>query len=85
MIANIVGALVFGLPLVLLAAYLLRRQPSAIRAFAVALILVGTGYLMATGAAADIGRLLLGSARDAAQTIKTPPAPAPGPSMAPAK
>lgn len=83
MLANLVGALAIGLPLLLLAAFLLRRQPRPIRAFAVALVLVGTGYLLATGAAADIGRLILGTPRDAAPATKPAPAAAPAPSAAP--
>lgn len=79
MTANIVGALVIGIPLVVLAAVLLRRQPSAIRGFAVALILVGIGYLMATGAAGDIGRSVLGLSRDSLETVKERAQPTPAP------
>lgn len=78
MLPNVLGALIIGLPLLLLVAILLRRQPGAIRGFAVAMILIGTGYLIATGAAGDIGRSVLGAARDASQAGKAgAPAPAP--------
>lgn len=85
MLPMIVGALTIGLPLVLLAAVVLRRQPSAIRGFVVALVLVGTGYLMATGAAGDIGRAVLGLSRDSLQTVRERAQPTTAPAPAPAK
>jgi dipeptide/tripeptide permease len=56
---RLAGALILGLPLVLLAWLALRRQPRAIFLFAIALIVVGLGYLMATGATEDIARRLV--------------------------
>ncbi len=58
--AKIAGALILAIPLLLIAWVALRRQ-RAVRTFAVALILVGTGYLMATGATDDIANLVLGA------------------------
>jgi hypothetical protein len=52
--AKLAGALILGVPLILIARMLLRRQPRAIFLFAVALILVGLGYLAATGDTDDI-------------------------------
>jgi drug/metabolite transporter (DMT)-like permease len=55
--AKLAGAIVLGVPLILAAyAALWRRQPRPIFWFALALILVGLGYLMATGATDDIAR-----------------------------
>jgi hypothetical protein len=48
--ASIAGAIMIALPLVIIARFALRRQPAALFWFAVALIGVGLGYLMATGA-----------------------------------
>ena len=58
--AKLVGALVLAIPLLLIAWIMLRRQ-RPVFLFAVALLLVGTGYLMATGATDDIGHLVLGA------------------------
>ena len=68
--AKIAGGLILAIPLLLIAWVALRRQ-RAVRMFAVALILVGTGYLMATGATDDIANFVLG-------------APEPAPASAPA-
>ena len=76
MTENLVGAAAIGLPLLFLVALTLRRQPSAIRAFAVALVLVGTGYLMATGAAAGIGRTIVLLAQGGPPTVRERAAPA---------
>jgi dipeptide/tripeptide permease len=57
--AKLAGAIVLGLPLILIAWVLLRRQARAIFFFALALILVGLGYLMSTGATDDIARSAL--------------------------
>jgi hypothetical protein len=54
--AKIAGAVILGVPLILLAWVGLRRQPRLVFWFALALILVGLGYLMATGATDDIAR-----------------------------
>lgn len=57
--AKLAGAVIFGVPLILVAWVLLRRQTRAVFWFAVALILVGLGYLAATGATDDIARSIL--------------------------
>jgi hypothetical protein len=57
--AKIAGAVILGVPLVLAAWLLLRRQPWPVLWFALALILVGLGYLMATGATDDIARSIV--------------------------
>jgi hypothetical protein len=59
MSAKLAGAAIVGIPLILVAWVLLRRQARAIFYFAVALILVGLGYLAATGATDDIARRVL--------------------------
>lgn len=74
--AKIAGALILALPLLLIAWIALRRQ-RAVRMFAAALILVGTGYLMATGATDDIGRSVLGLVRDMSLQGHGTTAPAP--------
>jgi MYXO-CTERM domain-containing protein len=57
--AKLAGAVILGVPLIVLAgAALWRRQRPAFW-FALALILVGLGYLMATGAADDIARSIV--------------------------
>ena len=57
--AKIAGAVILGVPLAVLAWAVLRRQPRPVLWFALALILVGLGYLMATGASDDIARSIL--------------------------
>jgi dipeptide/tripeptide permease len=57
--ANLAGVVILGVPLMVLAWVGLRRQPRPIFWFALALILVGLGYLMATGAADDIARSIM--------------------------
>ena len=57
--ANIAGAIILGVPVILTAWMILRRQPRPVFWFALALILVGLGYLMATGATDDIARSLM--------------------------
>lgn len=59
MTATIVGALVLGVPLVLGAAAFLWRRNRPVFWFAVALIVVSLGYLMASGAANDIGNRVI--------------------------
>jgi drug/metabolite transporter (DMT)-like permease len=57
--AKIAGAAILGVPLMVLAwAVLWRRQRPAFW-FALALIVVGLGYLMATGATDDIARRIV--------------------------
>jgi dipeptide/tripeptide permease len=57
--AKIAGAVILGVPLIGLAWVALRRQPRPIFWFALALIVVALGYLMATGAADDIARSIM--------------------------
>jgi dipeptide/tripeptide permease len=57
--ANIAGAIILGVPVILTAWMILRRQPRPVFWFALALILVGLGYLMATGATDDIARSIM--------------------------
>lgn len=53
------GGFIIGIPALLVAYFALWNRQRAVFYFAVALILVGVGYLVATGAAADIARLVL--------------------------
>jgi hypothetical protein len=53
------GGLIIGIPALTIAFFALWRRQRAVFWFSVALILVGVGYLVATGAAADIARLIL--------------------------
>ena len=57
--AKLAGAVILGVPLIVLAYAALwpRRRP--VFWFALALILVGLGYLMATGATDDIARSMV--------------------------
>jgi hypothetical protein len=57
--AKLAGAAIIGVPLILLVCAGLRRQPRPVFWFALALILVGLGYLMATGATDDIARSIV--------------------------
>lgn len=54
--ADIVGALILAVPALALAFAVLWRRQRPVFWFAAVLIVVGTGYLFATGAAGDIGR-----------------------------
>ena len=56
---TLAGALVLGIPPVILAWVLLWRRQRPVFWFALALIVVALGYLMATGATADIAARLL--------------------------
>ncbi len=58
----IAGALIVGLPAVLIAYVVLWRRQRPVFWFALALIVVGVGYLASSGALADIANLILGSA-----------------------
>jgi hypothetical protein len=57
--AKIAGAIILGIPLVLVAYGALWRRQRPVFWFALALIVVGLGYLMATGATDDIARSIL--------------------------
>ena len=59
--AKLAGAVILGVPFISLAWVLLRRQPRPLFLFAAALIVVGLGYLSATGATDDIARRVLPS------------------------
>lgn len=52
----VIGALALGVPALLVAWWLLWRRMRPVFWFVAALVLVGLGYLVATGAADDIGR-----------------------------
>jgi hypothetical protein len=54
------GGFIIGVPALIVAYLGLWRRQRAVFWFAVALILLGIGYLVATGAAADIARMVLG-------------------------
>lgn len=56
---KLLGALMLGLPLLILAWALFWRRNRAVFWFALALIVVGTGYLMTTGATDDIANRLI--------------------------
>jgi hypothetical protein len=57
--AKVSGALILSLPLILAAYALLWRRFRSVFWFALALIAVAMGYLMATGATDDIARMWL--------------------------
>ena len=57
--AKIIGALILGLPAVVVAWAVLWRRQRAVFFFALTLILIGLGYLMATGATDDIARTVV--------------------------
>lgn len=65
------GALIVGVPAVIVAWLALYKAPRAVFLFALALILVGLGYLASTGALIDIADAVVGSS--------APPAPEPSP------
>ncbi len=57
--AKIAGAVILGIPLVVVAYAALWWRQRPVFWFALALILVGLGYLMATGATDDIARSIV--------------------------
>ena len=57
--ATLAGAVILGVPLIAIAWEALWRRQRAVFWFALALILVGLGYLMATGATDDIARSIV--------------------------
>ena len=59
MTPNIAGAIILGVPLIAAAWALLWRRNRAVFWFALALIAVALGYLMATGATNDIAGWLI--------------------------
>lgn len=58
---TVLGALIVGVPAVIVAWLVLFNRARPVFWFAVALILVGLGYLAATGALVDIADAVLGS------------------------
>jgi hypothetical protein len=62
MLPIIVGGLVVGLPAILIAYVVLWRRHRAVFWFALALVVVGLGYLASSGALADIANMILGGA-----------------------
>lgn len=62
--ADSLGGLLVGAVALLIAYAALWRRQRAVFWFAAALILVGVGYLVATGAGADIGRAVLGTSSE---------------------
>ena len=59
MTAKIAGAIILGVPLLVAAWAVLWRSNRAVFWFALALIAVSLGYLMATGATDDIARRIV--------------------------
>jgi dipeptide/tripeptide permease len=60
MMPDVVGAFIVALPAVVLALLLFWRSLRPVFWFALALIAVGVGYLVSTGATADIAHLVMG-------------------------
>lgn len=78
----LVGVLALGVPLFAVGYLMLRKNPGIFRMFA-AMLLIGLGYLTATGALTDIGHKILGAEGE----VMPAAAPAPAteaPAMAPA-
>ena len=63
MSASIIGALMAGIPAVIVAYLVLWRSAAPVFWFALALIVIGLGYLAATGATADIAYYFLGQSQ----------------------
>lgn len=61
MTQKLIGAAIVAIPLIIIAWALLRRRARPVFWFATALILIGTGYLMATGATDEIAQRLVPS------------------------
>ena len=75
----IVGLLATGIPLFGAGYLMLRQQPGIFRMFA-AMLLIGLGYLSATGAMNDIGGKVMGKVNG--MTPEETPAAAPAPAPA---
>jgi dipeptide/tripeptide permease len=60
MTPDVVGAFIVALPALVLAILLFWRNLRPVFWFALALIAVGVGYLVSTGATADIANVVLG-------------------------
>ena len=79
----IIGLLVTAVPLLGIGYFMLAKQPGIFRMF-VAMVLIGLGYLTATGAITDIGSQITGgTATTPTEAVApAPPAtPAPAPAM----
>lgn len=76
----IVGLLVTAVPLIAIGYFMLAKQPGIFRMF-VAMVLIGLGYLTATGALTDIGSQIMGNAATTPVEAPAAPAPAPAPAM----
>lgn len=71
----LVGLLALGVPLLALGYLMLRRNRGVFRMY-LAMILIGLGYLTATGALTDIGRTLMGAEGEVMPVQSPAPAPA---------
>ncbi|MCB1506187.1 MAG: hypothetical protein KDJ47_14510 [Hyphomicrobiaceae bacterium] len=69
--ASVLGALILGIPLLVLAWVFLHRQRPVFY-FAVVLILVGLGYQITTGASEDIAHMVLGAPEPVAAPAAQP-------------
>ncbi len=75
----IVGLIALGVPFFAVGYLMLRKNPGIFRMF-LAMMLIGLGYLTATGAMNDIGRKVLGmndNLQDGPVPAATPATPAP--------
>ncbi len=82
----IVGLLATGIPLFAVGYLMLRRNAGVFRMF-MAMLLIGLGYLTATGAMNDIGSKVLGTGHEMATEAvpaAAPPPATPAPAPAPA-
>jgi len=68
---TIVGALALAAPLMILASIFFFRRQIALGLFVDALMIVGVGYLIVTGAAADVGATILGTTASAPASAPT--------------
>lgn len=66
-LTTLAGVAAIGIPALIVLWLVLRRQARAIFLFGVALLLVGLGYIAGTGAAADVGRAVMGMVAPAAK------------------
>lgn len=82
----LVGILALGVPLFAVGYLMLRRSRGVLRMY-IAMLLIGLGYLTATGALTDIGRTLMGAEGEvipaSAPAATPPPAAPPTPAAAP--
>lgn len=72
----IAGILALGLPLLLIGFALFRRHIPVLL-FYVVLLAVGLGYLISTGALADVGHFVLSTFGLASDSVTPPPPPQP--------